>query len=143
MKTIDLSRLVPPGTVIREEIKRLCVGLAGATGCAVLIYGVNYRNAYDLLFDRYGVDRVLRPDAVMPPFDALSWGSLTFFYFVALGSLAAAIIPAAAKASILCVACRSAGNCCGEISHCRLQGQRSACWQRCCSSCCLWECIIS
>lgn len=91
MKTIDLSRLAPPGTAIKEEIRRLCVGLAGATGCAVLIYGVNYRNAYDLLFDRYGVDRVLRPDAVMPSFDALSWGSLTFFYFVALGSLAAAI----------------------------------------------------
>lgn len=91
MKTIDLSRFAPPGTAIGEEIKRLCVGLAASTCYAVLIYGVNFRSAYDFLFDRYGADRVLRPGAVMLPFDILLEWSLSFFYIMALCSLSAAI----------------------------------------------------
>lgn len=91
MKMIDLSKFAPPGAIIKEEVKRLGLGLAAATCIAVLIYGVNLRSAYDFLFDRVGGDRVLRPDAMMLPFDILLGQSLLFFYMVALCSLLAAV----------------------------------------------------
>ena len=91
MKTIDLSKFAPPGTIIKEEARRLVLGLAAATCIAALIYGVSLRNAYNLLFDRVGGERVLRPDAMMLPFDILLGQSLSFFYIVALCSLLATV----------------------------------------------------
>lgn len=91
MKMIDLSRFVPPGTQIKEEFRRLGLGLVAATCIAVLIYGVSLRSAYDFLFDRVGGERVLRPDAMMLPFDILLGQSLSFFYIVALCSLLATV----------------------------------------------------
>lgn len=91
MKMIDLSRFAPPGTQIKEEIKRLGLGLAAATCIAVLIYGISLRSAYDSLFERVGGDRVLRPDAMMLPFDSLLGQSLSLFYIVALCSLFAVV----------------------------------------------------
>ena len=91
MKMIDLSKFAPPGTIIKEEAKRLGLGLVAATCIAVLIYGVSLRDAYDFLFDRVGGDRVLRPDAMMMPFNVLLGRSLSFFYIMALCSLLAAV----------------------------------------------------
>lgn len=89
---IDLSRYAPPGTNIEKEIKNLCVGLAAATCCAVLVYGVRLRTAYDNLFDQIGRDRVLRTGAIMLPFDAILLYALWLFYLVALYSLASAVL---------------------------------------------------
>lgn len=80
MKMIDLSKFAPPGTIIKEEVRRLGLGLAAATCIAVLIYGVSLRSAYDFLFDRVGGDRVLQPDAMMLPFDILLGQSLSFLH---------------------------------------------------------------
>lgn len=91
MKWIDISRLAPPGISIRQEIKYFGMGLAAALCIAVLAYGVSLRTAYDMLFDRYGVDRILRADAMMPDFISLLGMSLSFFYIVALCSLATAV----------------------------------------------------
>lgn len=91
MKMINLSKFAPPGTIIKEEVRRLGLGLAAATCIAVLIYGVSLRSAYDFLFDRVGGDRVLQPDAMMLPFDILLGQSLSFFYIVALCSLFAVV----------------------------------------------------
>lgn len=92
MMRIDLSRYAPPGTNIEKEIKNLCVGLAAATCCAVLVYGVRLRTAYDNLFDQIGGDRVLRTGAIMLPFDAILLYALWLFYLVALYSLASAVL---------------------------------------------------
>lgn len=92
MMRIDLSRYAPPGTNIEKEIKNLCVGLAAATCCAVLVYGVRLRTAYDNLFDQIGRDRVLRTGAIMLPFDAILLYALWLFYLVALYSLASAVL---------------------------------------------------
>ena len=92
MMRIDLSRYAPPGTNIEKEIKNLCVGLAAATCCAVLVYGVRLRTAYDNLFDKIGRDRVLRTGAIMLPFDAILLYALLLFYLVAFYSLASAVL---------------------------------------------------
>lgn len=92
MMRIDLSRYAPPGTNIEKEIKNLCVGLAAATCCAVLVYGVRLRTAYDNLFDQIGRDRVLQTGAIMLPFDAILLYALWLFYLVAFYSLASAVL---------------------------------------------------
>ena len=94
MTRIDLSRYAPPGTNIRQEIKVLCAGLFFAACCAVLVYGIALRQAYADLFELsyLGVERVLRPDAVMPPFDVLLHRGLWLFYLLALCALANAVL---------------------------------------------------
>lgn len=92
MRRIDLSRYAPPGTNIKQEIKNLCTGLIGAACCAVLAYGISLRSAYDNLFDYIGKERVLKPGVTMMPFDAVLHRGLWIFYFVALCSLASAVL---------------------------------------------------
>lgn len=92
MRRIDLSRYAPPGTNIKQEIKNLCTGLIGAACCAVLVYGVRLRSAYDNLFDYVGRERVLKIDVTMMPFDAVLHRGLWLFYLVALCSLASAVL---------------------------------------------------
>lgn len=95
MTQIDLSRYAPPGTNIRQEIKVFCVGLFCAACCAVLVYGIALCQAYADLFEPFysGVERVLRPDAVMLPFDdVLLHRGLWLFYLLALCALANAVL---------------------------------------------------
>lgn len=94
MTRIDLSRYAPPGTNIRQEIKVLCIGLFCAGFCAVLVYGIALHQAYADLFEPSysGVERVLRPDAVMLPFDVLLHRGLWLFYLLALCALANAVL---------------------------------------------------
>lgn len=93
MKRFDLTKITPPGTDVFIEIKRFCIALFCATCCSIQIYGISLHRTYDYtLFEYVGTERVLSPNAVMPPFPDILGRSLWFYYFVALCSLSIIIL---------------------------------------------------
>lgn len=81
-----LDELFPVGVEPKRELMWVGIGWGAA-----LLYSagffIAFRNAYDNLFYRWGVERSLMPGALMPDFGVLLGRSLVGFLVVALGMI--------------------------------------------------------
>lgn len=83
MKKPDLSRLAPPGMSLKQEKRYFLGGLACAWLYSWTFLG-RYLDARGDLFFYSGIERRLRPDAVMPDFAGLVGGALWGFAILAV-----------------------------------------------------------
>lgn len=85
-----LERQVPPGVQVRHELKWFVCGEIASLlySCGFLFH---YWQAYQSLFLRNGLARVLDTSAVMPDFVQVLGGSLVGFLMLALGMTAVVV----------------------------------------------------
>ena len=81
---IDLTRHVPPGFRVNEEVKGFWGGCVGATLFSLITYIPRYNDELDKLYYKSGAVRTLRAGAVMPDFveilDRSLWGFLVVIF---------------------------------------------------------------
>lgn len=71
-----LLRYLPPGTDTKATMKNVIIWLSFAATCNIFVFAYRYYHAWEDLYLNQIYRWVLRPDAQMPDFSAVSQGTL-------------------------------------------------------------------